>query len=183
MKCFHTSIPRLLRGQSFFTLLLIGSLDYQSWFDWSKICLDFQALNSNILFWLTLSKAQISPLNSRRCSHTSKRPFSAAKCSAVFFSCGNRQIKIIKTKVSKKMTRGKSKKIRVLRAGVELVTFRSGFSITGTILGSHVTSWRPCWCTEQQRKKSWEFDSIIMQNLSDILPSVVLYSNMAVPSR
>lgn len=102
-------------------------------FDWSKICLNFQALNSNILFWLTLSKAQISALNSRRCLHTSKRPFSAAKCSAVFFSCGNRQMKIIKTKISEKMTRGKSKKIRVLRAGVEPVTFWLGCSITGNI--------------------------------------------------
>ena len=34
-----------------------------------------------------------------------------------------------------------------------------------------MTSRRPCWCTEQKRKKLfWEFDSIIMQKLSDILP-------------
>ena len=39
------------------------------------------------------------------------------------------------------------------------------------LLGFYVTSQRPFWCTEQWRKKSfWEFDSIIMQNLSDILP-------------
>ena len=39
------------------------------------------------------------------------------------------------------------------------------------ILGFHVTSRRLCWCTEKKRKKVfWEFDSIIMQNLSDILP-------------
>ena len=38
------------------------------------------------------------------------------------------------------------------------------------ILGFHVTLRRPCSCTEQLRKKSWEFDSVIMQNVSDILP-------------
>ena len=37
-----------------------------------------------------------------------------------------------------------------------------------TILGYHVTSRRPCCCTAQ--KVLWEFDSVIMQNLSDILP-------------
>ena len=38
------------------------------------------------------------------------------------------------------------------------------------ILGFPVTSRRPCWCTEQSWKKSWNFDFIIMQNVSDILP-------------
>ena len=40
-----------------------------------------------------------------------------------------------------------------------------------SILGFKVTSRPPCWCTEQWRKKVfWEFDAIIMQNLSDTLP-------------
>ena len=51
--------------------------------------------------------------------------------------------------------------------------FASGCSIIGSacldcILGFNMTSRRPCWCTA--KKVFWEFDSMIMQNLSNILP-------------
>ena len=56
-----------------------------------------------------------------------------------------------------------------------IATFCFQFCLTTihrkTILGFRVMSPRPGWCTDQQRTKVfWEFESIIMQNLSDILP-------------
>ena len=51
------------------------------------------------------------------------------------------------------------------------------------ILGFHVTSRRPCWCTEQQRKVFWDFNWLYYYAKFERSFAIVLNTNMAVSSR